>query len=167
MDSGRNFSFFEDGETLVEPEVAPVLASDIVSSPRVSNFVNSNIDLRFVTSDDGWRSKGEKRVLHSTHRERWWQNKNTVVAPDVRSEVVFSVVYEHLELVQLLGDCIKSARLGDNAHSSSKRPVLDVTDGNSDQIRSHADLVLKVVRGVGRIDLLYVGLVGTHLYLEL
>jgi len=42
----------EDGETFVEPEVFPVLASDFISSPRVSNFVNRNVDLRLVSNND-------------------------------------------------------------------------------------------------------------------
>lgn len=120
MDSGRNLSLLKNGESLVEPEIAPVLAGDVISGPRVSNLMDCNINLRFVASDDGWGGKSEKWVLHATHGERWWQDEDAVVAPNVWSQVIFSIVKELLELVQFLGNSVKPAWLSDDSNSSAE-----------------------------------------------
>lgn len=53
----RDFTLNEDSEAFVKPEALPVLACDCVTSPRMGNLVSSNVNLREVTNDDGWRSK--------------------------------------------------------------------------------------------------------------
>lgn len=94
MDSSAHLSFLEDGETFVKPKVAPVLASHFISSPGVSDLMSGHVNLRLVFSDDRWGGECEQWVFHTTHWERWWQNNDAVVAPDVRSQIGLSIVKE-------------------------------------------------------------------------
>jgi hypothetical protein len=53
MDLARDFTLKENGKALIKPEVGPIFASDLVSSPRMSDLVSSHINLTLVTNYDG------------------------------------------------------------------------------------------------------------------
>lgn len=94
MDLCADFSFLEDCEAFVEPKVTPVFAGDIITSPGMSDLMGSDINLRLVGCNDCWRGESQQWVFHSAHWERWWQDKDTIVAPNVWSQVSFSTVEE-------------------------------------------------------------------------
>ena len=45
MNPSADFPLFEDGEAFIEPEVAPVFASNVIAGPGVSDFMSSHEDL--------------------------------------------------------------------------------------------------------------------------
>lgn len=130
----RYLALREDCEAFVEPEVLPIAASDIVASPRVSDLMSSDIDLRLVTNDDSWGSKGQKRVFHSSEWERRRKNNDGVVAPNVRSQIGLSGVKKRFQSVELSSDHVHLRRFGNDANTTTKRAVLEVTDNDSHKV---------------------------------
>lgn len=135
MDYSSGFSLLEDGKTFVEPEMIPVLASDVVTSPRVSNFVGCYVNLGFIASDNCWRGKSKKWVFHTTHWERWWKNQNAVVAPNIWNlKIVFNGVKHGFEIFKFFGNKIHVDWLCNNSDPSTKRSILEVTNCNGDEV---------------------------------
>jgi len=86
-----DFSLYKSGKPFIEPKVLPILASNIVSSPRVCNPMGCQIDLGFVSCDDCWWSKCQERILHTSKWEWCRQDKDCVFTPNVGSHVILSV----------------------------------------------------------------------------
>jgi hypothetical protein len=64
VDFATYLSLFENGEAFVDPKVLPVLAGDVISCPRMGDFMGCNVHLGLVSGDYGRRGKGKKWVLH-------------------------------------------------------------------------------------------------------
>ena len=54
VDFTADVAFNENGETFVNPEVLPILASHFVSGPGVSHLMGGDVNLRFITYNNGW-----------------------------------------------------------------------------------------------------------------
>ena len=92
MDLTADVALNKDREALVKEEALPVAACDLVAGPRVGHLVSGNIDLRLISSNNGWRSKCKQWVFHSSEWERWWQDQDGVVTPNVRSKILLSLI---------------------------------------------------------------------------
>lgn len=139
VDLATDVPFDEDGETFVEPEVFPVFTGDFVAGPGVSHLVSSHVDLRLVADDNRGRSESQERVLHATHGERRWEHDDGVVTPDVGSHVCLNGVQKITHVFEFVGNLVHLRGLGNDTDSGSEGTVLEVADGNCDQVGRNRD----------------------------
>ena len=165
VENSTHDSLLKDCEAFVEPEIGPVFTCQFVSSPWVSNFVDSNINLWFVPSYDGGWGKSEKWVFHASHREGWWQHKNWIVAPNVWCKIFFSSIKEDWKLFKLPSNCINLAWLSNDTGSTSERSIFKISDRDCNKIWRHLNFVFKSKDSVSVISD-HSSFVSTHFYNE-
>ena len=168
MKHSTNLSLYKDTESLIEPHVAPVFASEVVSSPLMGNLMGSNINLGLILSDNGWWSKSKKWVLHTTHWVGLRQDEDPVVTPDVSSEVLLSLVKQFRKDVKSSDTFVHESWLCYDIRSITHLLLFQVTTCNSNQVRWNLDLVWE---SVVNVSIVYrcsiVSTVGTHVDLKL
>ena len=140
MQLATNFPLFENSESLVDPEMLPVSAGHIISTPGVCNLMGSNVDLRLIANNDCWRCESEEWVFHASKGERGWKYDDGVVTPNVWSKIRLCGVEEGLKSVELSCNSVNVRWLCDDANPSSKRSVLEVTNNNGDKVGWNGNL---------------------------
>jgi len=86
MNSSLNPALKVHSPTFIQPHVFPAGVRNQVPTPAVSKFMSNDIDVLPITTDNGWSSKRENWILHSSIRETGWQNQDVVLRPFVRED---------------------------------------------------------------------------------
>jgi len=156
-------AFEENGESFVKEEVLPVVGSDFVTSPGVTDFVDSHVSLRLVSNDDRGRGECEQRIFHSAHGEGGRHDHDGVIAPDVRGlNISLSDVKICLQIGKLGSALCELAWLSDNTSGGANRLISKLTDGDSHQVVRDGNRVVEAVLVIAVDSLVSARLVGTH-----
>ncbi len=124
-----------DGETLVEPEVAPRRVRHEVAGPRVRQLVRDQGHERLVPRDHRRCRESEARILHPAEREGRRQHEHVVAAPAVRTEQVLGRADHRFGVLELGVRALDHRRFGPDAAARRNWAEREVTARERDQVR--------------------------------
>ena len=129
--------------------------------------MDSRMDLRLVSSYNGWRNESEHWIFHTTKGKCWRQDKNIVLAPSIRdTDPIFDLIEVALETAKLLFSAFNLLWLRNQSNSVTQWHSLKITNSESNQIAWNFDLRFKLVL-LFAILCFNTRTIGTHHNIEL
>jgi hypothetical protein len=132
------------GETLIEPETAPILAADQIASPRMCHLVDEDllVSPASVHADRG--NEGYYWVFHAPERKYLGQNHEIVLSPFVFEKEILKGAEIILAALELSHIFLELTGLGDHPDPSRNPFAGKLPTHNRKQIRANRYILLKM-----------------------